>query len=62
MVSHFAAGITLITLIACFFIPESPVYLINIDQTEQARKSLSILKRQRKLLRKFLFVLKNLLL
>lgn len=36
-----AAIITFITLIACFFIPESPIYLVNVNEIEKARKSLS---------------------
>jgi hypothetical protein len=49
LVSFYAAGITFITLVVCLFIPESHIYLININKIERARKSLTVTRQMREL-------------
>ncbi|KAG5672088.1 hypothetical protein PVAND_002243 [Polypedilum vanderplanki] len=47
VVSFYAGLFTFITLFVCLFIPESHVYLININKIEEAKKSLSVTRRLR---------------
>lgn len=44
LVSKIAALMTMITLIILLFIPESPVYLVSIDEIDKARKVLALLR------------------
>jgi hypothetical protein len=44
LVALIAAGITLITIVALFPIPESPVYLVTKNQFDKARSALSLIR------------------
>ncbi|KAG4073002.1 hypothetical protein HA402_009421 [Bradysia odoriphaga] len=41
LVSLIAAGITVVTMLSLFFIPESPVYLVTKNKIDDARKTLA---------------------
>lgn len=48
LVSYIAAGITLLTILILFFIPESPVFLSVKNKMDKARNALSMLRNIRK--------------
>lgn len=47
MVAIYALGITILTLIICFFIPESPVHLVVTNKLDESRSVLSKIRHLR---------------